>query len=225
MVLTIKDYGCEYYRPIPEWINYLIKLSYTWMDHNDTNKRRITLITMPCESNAASFLALGVIRKELENEPTCRYNFLVNNIKTLQERSESFLLIDKYGKKLKIPSVNPDNSISVTDANYRKLAKRKGNFISNQNGMLTSFLLKNYMSDWRVDGYAPVITNYSIYRHIYDFFRVIVPVALNAACDRILLRDRTANRSPISRNLFKIFKGFINIFIIVNFPKLAMGVK
>jgi hypothetical protein len=221
VVLTIKDNGCEFYRPIPEWINYLIELGYTWVDHNDTNKRRITLISMPCKSNAASFLALGVIRKELENEPTCRYNFLVNNIKILQERSEECLLIDKYGKKWKVSSVDPDNSISVADANYRKLVKRKGKFISNPNGILTSVLLKNYMSDWRIDGYAPVITNESIDRHIYDFFPYCTGVldltALHTSSDRTLFLSNVAGKSTTKKNELN------NLLFAVNDTKISLS--
>jgi len=204
VVLTIKDNGCEYYRPIPEWINYLIELGYTWMGQDDTNKRKITLISMPCKSNAASFLALGVIRKELENEPTCRYDFLVNNIQTLQKRGEKLLLIDKYGKKWKVSNINSDNSISVIDANYRKFVKRKGNFISNPNGILTSVLLKNYMSDWRIDGYAPVITNDSIDEHIYNFFPyctgAIDSTALHSSSERTLFLSNVAGKSTTKKN-------------------------
>jgi hypothetical protein len=50
---------------IPPWAKFLLALGYHW-DRRSNQKRRICLVSLPCDSAAAGLLALGVMRKRLE---------------------------------------------------------------------------------------------------------------------------------------------------------------
>jgi hypothetical protein len=45
-------------KEILAWAHYLIRLGNSW-PHPDPGKRRIALVSMPCDSAAAALIALG----------------------------------------------------------------------------------------------------------------------------------------------------------------------
>jgi len=49
---------------IPQWAEFLIKCGYIWGD-TVPSRRRIGVISMPCESAAAGLVALGAMRRRL----------------------------------------------------------------------------------------------------------------------------------------------------------------
>lgn len=53
------------WRSIPEWVHFLVNLGYRWPDE-DAAARRIGLVSMPCDSAAAGLIALGAMRRRLE---------------------------------------------------------------------------------------------------------------------------------------------------------------
>lgn len=52
------------WRPIPSWAGFLIRLGYRWSG-NDSEQRRIALVSMPCDSAAAGLIALGALVRAL----------------------------------------------------------------------------------------------------------------------------------------------------------------
>jgi hypothetical protein len=50
---------------IPQWASFLFTLGYRW-GHGSQPKRRICLVSLPCDSAAAGLIALGVMRKRME---------------------------------------------------------------------------------------------------------------------------------------------------------------
>jgi hypothetical protein len=51
------------WQPVPSWADYLIKCGFAWSDGRE--RRRIGIISMPCESAGAGLVALGAIRYRL----------------------------------------------------------------------------------------------------------------------------------------------------------------
>lgn len=62
-LLQFSDGGSEW-ADLPPWAQYLIKLGQSW-PHTSDGKRRIALVSMPCESAGAGLIALGALRKRL----------------------------------------------------------------------------------------------------------------------------------------------------------------
>jgi hypothetical protein len=62
--LQFSDGGSQW-ASLPPWARYLIGLGQSW-PHISDGKRRVALISMPCESAAAGLIALGALRKRLE---------------------------------------------------------------------------------------------------------------------------------------------------------------
>ena len=52
---------------IPKWVIYLMRLGYTFAEK--AKERRISLISMPCDSQGAGLVALGAMRFYLSEEP------------------------------------------------------------------------------------------------------------------------------------------------------------
>ena len=53
------------WRPVPEWVTFLIEFGYRWMTTHDQS-RRLALISMPTDSAAAGLITLGLMRKFME---------------------------------------------------------------------------------------------------------------------------------------------------------------
>jgi hypothetical protein len=51
------------WQPIPSWADFLIRCGFAWADGRD--RRRISVVSMPCESAGAGLVALGAIRRRL----------------------------------------------------------------------------------------------------------------------------------------------------------------
>lgn len=52
------------WRPVPNWIEYLIQLGYGW-PRDASECRRIALVSMPCDSPAAGLISLGALIRDL----------------------------------------------------------------------------------------------------------------------------------------------------------------
>ena len=53
--------------PVPSWVDYLIKVGEQWTRSKQTDTRHISIISMPCESDAAGLIALGGVISDLQN--------------------------------------------------------------------------------------------------------------------------------------------------------------
>lgn len=169
------------YVSVPSWVNTLIKFGYHWDNAKDiSGKRKIGIVTTPCESTSASFIALGLLRKYLEVESAndCDFQF-----RLLQEASESFsnktsanaedgCVHDHLGKKW-LFSCEQDIpwTITVYDALYKAKVKRKGKYIDNPGGPCKCFIHKGNASQWRLPWQHVIHTNddkHSLQRSIYQ---------------------------------------------------------
>lgn len=54
------------WEPVPKWAAFLIQLGYRWSD-GASGRRKIALVSMPCDSAAAGLITLGAVIRDLEN--------------------------------------------------------------------------------------------------------------------------------------------------------------
>lgn len=204
--MAFKENGDKYFRQMPAWVECMIRFGYRWTnDGNETpaRKRRLALISMPCKSVAAELVALGVLRRELEYGQVSNFDRLVNGIKYFQNITEDITLVDQHGKKWRFSKINSNRSISVYDAKYRQYVKIKGKTVPNPNGIVTSMILEQYLSGWRIDGLPPVLTSESIDSHFYNDIAgctgLIEENNLQTSSEQTLLLSDSVSISTVSR--------------------------
>jgi hypothetical protein len=61
------------WRPIPQWARFLIQFGYRW-PMASPGRRRIALVSMPCDSAAAGLIALGALIRDLGNDTATNVN-------------------------------------------------------------------------------------------------------------------------------------------------------
>ena len=82
---------------LPPWVAYLLDLGFSWLD-DEPRKRRICLVSMPCESPAAGLIALGAVRRRLAvpGADDCAEHF--RRIERLAAQPDPRLLLKRVGK-------------------------------------------------------------------------------------------------------------------------------
>jgi len=155
--------GEKNYKNLPKWVSSTIKLGYEWDRERVPWKRRLTLISMPCMSVAASLIALGSIRKDLERESS---NNIAGHFDALCRARDSYFanpevenstVINNQGKSWKFYA-STGEYISVCDGAYKEKIRRKGKLIPNPNGPCETFITVGNAKEWRLKG-EPVIEN------------------------------------------------------------------
>jgi len=73
------------WQEIPEWVQFLVKFGFYWQRQEHTN-RRIALISMPCDSAAAGLVALGALRRSLEDPNADDVNLHLERIRNEPKR-------------------------------------------------------------------------------------------------------------------------------------------
>jgi len=133
---------------IPQWVVNLITFGYRWKESTPDDKRRIGIISMPCESAAAAMVALGALRKDLEdgnaNNLDGHFDYLkkLRDSLTVEEKDES-ILIDNDGFFWKFENDSSNEEIRIKPANYKEYIKRKGRIIPNPNGPPSKILFSH----------------------------------------------------------------------------------
>lgn len=127
------------YEKIPQWVNNLLAFGYEWKGSSITGKRRIAVISMPCESLGAPLIAIGAIRKDLEdknaNNLQGHFEYLIRTRNNLTaEEKNNCILLDEAGKKWKFSDDYSPETISLIQANYSNFVLRKGRQIANPVG-------------------------------------------------------------------------------------------
>jgi hypothetical protein len=73
------------WRTVPEWVDFLVLLGFLSLGRPE-GSRRITVVSMPCDSAGAGLVALGAIRKGLElpgvNDANMYYAYLMDLAKS-----------------------------------------------------------------------------------------------------------------------------------------------
>lgn len=144
------------YSEVPQWVRTMINFGYTWKKDTSRKGRKVALISTPCKSPSAALITLGSIRGDLEkpdaNLAVGYFEFLKGRLQRLLELDQDVFLINEYGHKWILSSIESDEFIRVLDSGYRNYVKRNGKKIKNPNGRSESFIGAHNAKKWRILG-------------------------------------------------------------------------
>lgn len=189
------------FNKVPQWVTVALGVGYLW-EH--CSARRIGLLSMPSDSEAAGLLALGSLRRDLErttsNHLDTHFDLLVK--RCLQRQSSRISnenidwdlrhVDDTYWRFVEY-DLNAD-TIVVEDAKHRACVKRKGRSISNPHGACRRYLMRGSALDWQLRG-CPVprtlqnqeSLNYSDYINLPNSEGEILKENLSCSYDGLVL--------------------------------------
>lgn len=186
--MSLEYTECEKtFHTVPRWVNSLIQYGYYWGLSSPDQKRRIGVVTTPCESTSAGLIALGLLRRGLENDSAndrdFHFDLLLKACRhSLAKRShgdkKTDFVFDHKGKKwLFSDEQTSSEMISVYDASYKETIKRKNKVIPNPNGPCFSTIHRGNSSQWRLESQHVVETcdatrslSMSVYQDIFPYF-------------------------------------------------------
>lgn len=127
---------------MPTWMSYLINVGFNWRA-NDFGKRRIGLISMPCDSPAAGLVALGAMCRRIATPGSNDLTEHFRRIETLartRDRNTELRLRGRTGRYV-ADEIRNDGTVWI-----RRLdATDERHFVSRRNSV-----------DWQFSGEAPV---------------------------------------------------------------------
>lgn len=141
----------EPWQPIPRWADFLINFGFNWGD-TVPNTRRISVISMPCESAGAGLVALGAMRRRFAangaNDSISHYQRIERLI--AKHNDEIFLRHNNYKGRFLVETKDRNGLIWVRGeaANTSRL--------SNRNKFTRTVILPTKACEWYFDGEAPV---------------------------------------------------------------------
>lgn len=156
--------GDVLHEAVPAWVAAAVSLGYRW-SQSGSGARRIGLLSMPCESEAAGLIALGSLRSDLErataNHVDTHFDHL---LRTCRERAAALRFGgDPSGRPLwdvrnvvedtcwrfAIDNDKPDE-IVLEDSTHRLFIKRGGKRIPNPNGPCRSYITRESSLCWQL---------------------------------------------------------------------------
>lgn len=154
----------RFYDEVPAWVASALRLGYEW-SLTGSNTRRIGLLSMPCDSEAAGLITLGALRRDLEsataNHVDTHFDLL---LKSCHERARARIHSEASKEEAgwdvrhvvddtRWRFVDYDNeldAIVLEDARHRPVIRRKGKNIPNQNGACSRYLLRSHAAEWQL---------------------------------------------------------------------------
>src|SRR5262245_44381956 len=173
------------WRPLPGWAAYLIQLGFHWPKRNE-ERRRIALISMPCESAGAGLVALGALVKGL-GDPSA--NDIDGHYDALLRHARQYLESCRHCEM----KCRPDLKRCGHTAEARGKVRRKGSTIweisektdfaagrlafHRASKKLTWWPAPKALVGWQIEGEAPPASIHARDSLPEEPFREIVPQA------------------------------------------------
>lgn len=204
-----------FYDEVPTWAATALSLGYRW-SLGGGNARRIGLLSMPCESEAAGLIALGALRSDLErktaNHVDTHFDLL---LRTCRERIAAKMRSEASPEELswdvrnsvddtrwRFVAFNGElDAIVLEKATYRPFVKSKGKSIPNPHGVCTRYIMRGNAIGWQLrdcplpqlppDGKA---LEYSEYRDLPGCVGPILEANLRRSYDGLVLVGQGAAR-------------------------------
>lgn len=156
MSLLFREGNNNHYQNTPHWVESMLQLGYDFCQRVSAKGRIIGLLSMPCGSVAAPMIALGSLRKSLEIDSAHHLEkyleYLICKIEKERAEGKVVYLRDQNNRKWKFVKVFSGERISVTDAGYKELVKRKGRLVKNPNGPCSTSINRQNAIYWRFEG-------------------------------------------------------------------------
>jgi hypothetical protein len=190
------------WQPLPAWADFLIKYGFAWGDSRD--RRRIGLISMPCESAGAGLVALGAIRRRLALPDASDSLSHFQRIEKLAGRcdNETFLRHDTMKGRFRLDGKDLRGLVWA-----RRVPSAAGDPFT-QDGLPRVALLPHHAGHWRLEREAPTealqgagLPYEPHYTDLVDGAAAPLPSNLAQSDSAICLAGRVAGES-VSRNAF-----------------------
>lgn len=153
------------YQNVPSWVSSAVGLGYNW-DRNRTEwKRRVGIISTPCNSVCPALVSLGLLRKDLERETANNTDghydalFRAAEIYFSNPASDAVLIHNQGKKTTKWKFKYAEDFGIFVLANHKENVKKKGKLVPNLNGPVTSLITKGNAHEWRLEGDPVVESN------------------------------------------------------------------
>ena len=153
----------------PQWAEFLINCGFQWGE-GGLGKRRIGIISMPCESAAAGLVALGAMRRRLalDDANDCLSHFQRIERLAMQVDEEIFLRHDGYKGRFRLEPKDDKGWVWVRqDTAGTSIGSRR-------NGPLRMVILPSRANEWRFDGEAPTQQVQGVELPCHRFYEVLV---------------------------------------------------
>lgn len=149
---------------VPAWAASALSLGYRWRQ-NGGDARRIGLLSMPCESEAAGLIALGALRSDLErataNHVDTHFDLLLRacreRVAALRSGGEPSgqsswdvrNVVEDTCWRFAADNDSPDK-IVLEDSRHRLHVKRGGKLIPNPNGPCRRYITRESAHGWQL---------------------------------------------------------------------------
>ena len=194
------------WQPVPSWMRYLIKCGFAWA--NGHGRRRIGIISLPCESAGAGLVALGAIRYRLTLAEANDALSHFERIERLAARRDSETCLRHQSMKGRFRLEAGDSKGLVWVRQEQKGAPDK----FNANGPARVGIHAGNANEWRLDREAPAETVHGAELPHRRFYEALIEGAappLNANLTRsdsaICVAGRVAGES-VSRGAFSAIR-------------------
>jgi hypothetical protein len=155
--------GNQAWRPLPPWVQFLLRLGYEWPSSPATF-RRIALMSLPCDSAAAALITLGALVRDLGNQNA---NDLGAHYEALFRFAEQYVQWCSKCDMRCDPELKGCGYLSQASGAVRRNGDhyeiagisrnpRWGEAITCVNKRETRLLLKEYSFDWHIEGQPPL---------------------------------------------------------------------
>ena len=190
------------WQAVPSWVTFLLKCGFIWAERAPS-RRRISFISMPCDSAAAGLIALGAICRRLTldgaDDSAAHYQRL--ECLAQGESGQVFVRSNTYRGRYKL---------EYTDGLLwgREGGVEHSRFANRTRNMQRIAILPPRAFDWYIDGEAPIQAIQGAELHNCDFYEEVIRPSsllrsnLNHSDSGICLAGRVAGKSA-SRSVFE----------------------
>ena len=191
------------WQPVPSWVDYLIRCGFTWGQGRE--RRRIGVVSMPCESAGAGLLALGALRYRLTLDDANDSLSHFDRIRSLAARRDvdTILVHDRSASKKRYRLEGKDPAGWVWARRVEADSDR-----STQSGPPRVAIHAGNANEWRLDREAPTETVEGDGLPYGRFYKALIagavaPLELNLtrSDSAICIAGRVAGE-PVSRAAF-----------------------
>jgi hypothetical protein len=188
--------GDGHWSAVPSWAGWFLRFGYFWSV--ESGKRRICVLSTPCDSPAAGLIALGLMRRRLE-EPDARDLALhLSRLRDLYVRARERTILRRVNNRKRF-------CFSKADADGTLWAHIVGDTSQRFR------IVEEFAFDWHVDGEPPVqitrgapMTPTPILHSLFYYAGPVLPENLARTDSAICLAGRAAGESQTQEALFAV---------------------
>jgi hypothetical protein len=184
----------EDWAPVPPWIRWFLELGYSW--NTQADRRRICIVSSPCDSPAAALIALGLMRRRLEVPDAGDLASHLARLRQLQQAGGGRTILRRVNNKKRRYRFEParkDGALWV--------------FVEGRTGERNR-ILEEFAYDWHVDGEPPVqvtrggpIANHPILQALFENSGSVLPENLARTDSAICLAGRVVGEAQTQEGL------------------------